>query len=418
MTTATVTAAIGPLLDVPLTSQSDDELLDLLRQTETVRRQLEALDARLIGEAIQRNLAGQRSMRSPAALLAGLLNLSPREASRRVRHADQLAERVTITGEVLPPLLPATAAARAEGRLTAEHVSVIIRTIAKLPSTLPVEDISSAEQFLVDQARTFDAATLNNIARQLIDTLDPDGSLADDKEQQRRRNLSLTPFGNGMHRIIGDLDPETAAMTKAVIESLSAPKPEGDSGERDDRTAGQRRHDALSSVMAMALRAGELPRTGGVPATVVLHMTADQFETKTGLAGTSFGQKLTATQALRLADEASITWVVHNSSGGIVNHGRTQRLATEAQTLALIGRDRGCAFPGCPDPPEWSEKHHIKPWREGGTTDLNNLVLLCRPHHRIIDTHGWTITVEDGVPWFIPPTWIDPAQKPQRNIRP
>ncbi|MEO7287479.1 MAG: DUF222 domain-containing protein [Jatrophihabitantaceae bacterium] len=395
-------------------------MLGLMREVETARRQLEALDARLIGEAVQRNLPGKYAMRSVSAFLAGLLNLSPREAGLRVRHADHLGPRVTITGEDLPPLLPVAADARAAGALTAGHVSVIIRTIDKLPVTLPVEDIAAAEAFLVKQARQFDAATLSNIARQLLDTLDPDGSLADEDAQQRRRFLSLRPLGDGMHRLTADLDAETAAMAQAVLQSLAAPKPDTDpgAGERDDRTAGQRMHDALSSVMKLALRSGELPKTGGVPATVLITMTAEQFETKTGLASTSFGQKLTVPQALRLADEASIAWIVHNSSGGIVNHGRTQRLATPHQTLALIARDQGCAFPGCADPPQWTEKHHIIAWRDGGRTDLGNLVLLCGHHHRTIDTHGWAITIRDAVPWFTPPTWIDPAQVPRRNQRP
>ena len=74
-----------------------------------------------------------------------------------------------------------------------------------------------------------------------------------------------------------------------------------------------------------------------------------------------------------LADEASIGWIVHNSAGGVLNHGRTHRLASRSQTLALIARDKGCSFPGCADPPEWTEKHHVTPWRHGGRTDLDNL---------------------------------------------
>ena len=114
-------------------------------------------------------------------------------------------------------------------------------------------------------------------------------------------------------------------------------------------------------------------------------MTAEQYETRTGLASTSHGQKLTIPQAFRLADQAHIAWIVHNSTGGILNHGRTQRLAIPGQTVARIARDQGCAFPECHDPPEWTEKHHIIPWREGGQTDLDNLAsrkadLPERPH--------------------------------------
>ena len=50
-------------------------------------------------------------------------------------------------------------------------------------------------------------------------------------------------------------------------------------------------------------------------------------------------------------------------------------------------------------------------------TDLDNLCLLCDHHHDRIDTGGWQITMRDGVPWFTPPTWLDPTQTPRRNHR-
>ena len=148
-----------------------------------------------------------------------------------------------------------------------------------------------------------------------------------------------------------------------------------------------------------------------------LTLTAEQFETRTGLASTSFGQRLSVDQALRFADQASIAWVVHGSRGGVLNYGTTQRCATEKQTQALIARDQGCSFPGCTDPPEWTEKHHVIPWSHGGRTDLDNLVLLCDFHHDRIDSHGWQVTMRDGVPWFLPPAWLDPTQAPRRNQR-
>jgi HNH endonuclease/uncharacterized protein DUF222 len=154
-----------------------------------------------------------------------------------------------------------------------------------------------------------------------------------------------------------------------------------------------------------------------VPATVLISMSGQQFETRTGLATTSYGQQLSVDQALRIADQASIAWVVHNSQGGVLTYGTTQRLATRTQTLALIARDQGCAFPGCTSPPEWTERHHVTPWRQGGGTDLNNLCLLCDYHHDRIDTDDWTITMQQGVPWFTPPAWIDPEQTPQLNQR-
>ncbi len=105
-----------------------------------------------------------------------------------------------------------------------------------------------------------------------------------------------------MHRLTADLDSETAALAMTVLHSLAAPKL-SEAGERDQRTSGQRMHDALRVVLKLALCAGELPTSGGVPATVLITMTAEQFQTGTGLASTSYQQKLTVDQALRLADQ-------------------------------------------------------------------------------------------------------------------
>ena len=366
-------AAVAELAGCSFSGLADDDLLEVFRLAERARRQLEALDHVLVAELEARNLPGRYVLRGTRQLLSGLLTLSPAESSTRVRHAHALGPRTSLTGERLAPLLPVAAAARAEGSLTGRQAEVIISAMARLRAAqLPVERQSDAEAFLVEQARRFDATTLAGIARRLQDTLDPDGRLAEERSQQRRRFLSCVPNGDGMHRLTADLDAETAALAMTVLHSLAVPKPAAN-GQHDERTAGQRMHDALRAVLKLALRAGELPAAGGVPATVLITMTAEQFQAGTGLAATSYGQQLSVDQALRLADQAAIAWIVHNSKGGILNYGTARRVATDKQTLALIARDQGCSFPGCADPPEWTERHHIIPWREGGRTDLDNL---------------------------------------------
>lgn len=409
-------ADVAELMTIPLAPLSETELLDLLRLAEQARRQLEHLDHLLIAEVEARNVPARYVLRGTSYFLAGLLNLSPAESSQRTRRARELAPRLALTGDRLEPRLPATAAARADGAITAQHADVIAHAIDKVRSSLSVTETSDAEFFLVEQARLFDAKVLSGIARRLVDTLCPDGRLADEREQQRRRRLTCLPNGDGMYRINGDLDSETAALALTVLHSLGAPKPT-DAGGPDERNAGQRLHDAFRSVLKLALRSGELPTSGGVPATVLITMTAEQFESGTGLATTGFDQQLRVDQALRLAGEASIAWVVHGSSGAVLRYGRTRRLATASQTLALIARDQGCTFPGCTDPPEWTEKHHITPWAQGGSTDLDNLCLLCDFHHDRFEKQGWRITMLEGVPWFVPPAWLDAEQTPRRNVR-
>jgi hypothetical protein len=71
------------------------------------------------------------------------------------------------------------------------------------------------------------------------------------------------------------------------------------------------------------------------------------------------------------------------------------------------------------EPLDWTDAHHIVSWSDGGPTNVDNLVLLCRHHHRLIHhpTAGWQIRpAPDGHPEFIPPPAIDPERRPRRNL--
>jgi hypothetical protein len=71
--------------------------------------------------------------------------------------------------------------------------------------------------------------------------------------------------------------------------------------------------------------------------------------------------------------------------------GRTTRVVQPAQRTALAVRDGGCVFPGCDRPLAWCEAHHLVHWLDGGPTDLANLVLVCRAHHRAVHEGGWRL---------------------------
>lgn len=362
---AAVAAAVDELLAAPMTACTDQQVLASAREVEQARLRLESFDHALIGELDSRALPARLLARSTAGLLGALLRLSPGQAARRVHHARQLGRRLTLTGEALPPAHPAVAEARERGLINGEHAAIAVRTLAQLPGRLPVEQLNAAEAFLAGWARKTNPAQLSQIARRLRDTLDPDGALTEPADQARRRGLTVTPIGDGMHRLSGELDAECAALATTVLQSLSAPRPT-DAGGPDPRNASQRRHDALKSVLKLGARAGQLPVSGGVPATVLITLTADQLAERAGLAETSFGQLLPVETALKLADQAALAVIISDSKGKPLQLGRSRRLASEHQTLALIARDRGCTFPGCTMPPEWSERHHITAWADGG----------------------------------------------------
>jgi len=71
--------------------------------------------------------------------------------------------------------------------------------------------------------------------------------------------------------------------------------------------------------------------------------------------------------------------------------GRASRVVGAAQRTALAVRDGGCVFPGCSRPLAWCEAHHLRHWLHGGPTDLANLALVCRAHHRAVHEGGWRL---------------------------
>ena len=106
------------------------------------------------------------------------------------------------------------------------------------------------------------------------------------------------------------------------------------------------------------------------------------------------------------------------ASGAVLDLGRTRRIASRSQTLALIARDGGCSFPGCAHPPQYCERHHVREWIDGGLTNLNNLTFVCAYHHHNFLARGWTCRINpDGIPEWTPPKWVDRDQKPMINTR-
>ncbi|WP_162186203.1 HNH endonuclease signature motif containing protein, partial [Amycolatopsis jejuensis] len=68
----------------------------------------------------------------------------------------------------------------------------------------------------------------------------------------------------------------------------------------------------------------------------------------------------------------------------------------------------GCTFPGCDRGPKWTTPHHIRPWSEGGPTNLDDLTSTCERHHRLVHHSDWDITITDDIVHWIPPTILDP----------
>src|SRR5262249_13871989 len=127
------------------------------------------------------------------------------------------------------------------------------------------------------------------------------------------------------------------------------------------------------------------------------------------------GALISVSKLLEMAADAHIVPVICNDTGGVLAYGHTQRLASPEQRRALAARDGGCCLPRGGRPAPWTGAHPLPEWIQLGPTDIDNMCLLCRYHHRNFGRLGWEIVMTDGVPHWRPPYWLDRDQKPIRN---
>ena len=118
--------------------------------------------------------------------LADVLRISRAESRRRVRDAEQLKARTTLTGEPLPPLLPATAKAWPAGALDSEHLRVIQKFFRELPDHVPSAEIEKAELSLAQHAHNLRPDQLEKVAHRLALALNPDGKFSDEDRARKR----------------------------------------------------------------------------------------------------------------------------------------------------------------------------------------------------------------------------------------
>jgi hypothetical protein len=413
---AALSAAVDDVLAFELSSCSDDALVSLLTGMEEQRRRLAAVDHRQIAEIDQRGLAIQRGFARTEALVAARLRIDRPEATARVAAARELGPRRELSGGALEPIFPSVAASSAQGAISATHARIVTATVEALPGDVAAEQDRDIEAFLVEQARQFDPRTLRVIARRLLDTVDPDGTLSSAADRARRRQLTAHQRPDGSVHGTFDTDPITGEALLTVLDTLARPQPADDTGLPDPRSTAQRRHDAFREVLMLALRSGELPACGGVSATILITMTADQAATGHGLATTGHGALIPTATAVTFTGEAQLQTITLDAGKAITAYSSTQRVFTQQQRLAMTARDGGCSVPGCTMPPALTEAHHIVEWSAGGRTSIDNGTLVCASHHRELPIRGWRCIMQDGIPHWIAPSWLDRTQTPRRNM--
>jgi hypothetical protein len=302
-----------------------------------------------------------------------------------------------------------------DGRISPEKAEVIVGVLDDLPVSTEIRD--AAEELLLQEARNLDATELQIAGNSLLETLDPDGvaKREEKKLDKHERSAHLNRFlaivedGLGGVRIRGRGTVEDAAVIKAALQALSAPQPSTDpdcgTEGRDERDHGARTWDALVDTCQKALDAQVLPTSHGMKPRVTVTVDWADLKAGVGTATLETGEQLSVAAIRRLSCDAEILPIVLGGDGVPLDVGRWQRLVTLGIWLALVARDKHCAFPGCRRPPIACDAHHVKHWADGGHTKLSNMVLLCRAHHTIIHATPWEVRINpaDGKPEFKPP---------------
>jgi hypothetical protein len=426
---ALVLRGLDRLAAVQAWQVTDDDLAGTVAGLDRVNRLAQAHGARLLAEAGSRGLAAQAGhARLEHWLRAQVPTGSPRAGAAQARRAERL-----FTSAVAAELGP-TREAFLGGALSAEQADVVAGTIEELvPPSLPagvVSDVAVAQgqAFLIEQAAHFEPTQLRRLASYLRHRLDPgaDERLARDEEAQTRaRALTVAGASGGMVHVEGLLTTECGAALRTALDAWSAPQPAAD-GTPDPRSAAQRRHDGLQRLAEQAITAPDLlPTNHGSPYRVVVtvpHVTltaALEGAVVAGLPPASLpdGSAVSSTALATISCSAELLPVVVDEVGNPLDVGRTQRLFTAKQRQALAVRDQGCTWQGCTAPTEWADAHHLVPWSEGGSTDLDNAALLCGHHHRLVHRTGRIGRVVDGeVTWDTGPPDLRGGSPPRPTI--
>ncbi|WP_158716400.1 HNH endonuclease signature motif containing protein [Blastococcus sp. Marseille-P5729] len=411
-----------------------ERLIGMAQRLEAHRTRLIMVDSYVIEAATEDRLQDHVCASSIPLALCQVLHISSGEANARAKRAQQLVPQNGFSSGATPPRLPLLADAVRDGAgVSSGQVDVICKAMSRVVQNpdLTHEKRELAEHLLVHQAARLTHKELEVAAEKVEEVVNPDGTLPSDEVAAARRGVVIGPEGrDGTHKISGALTREGKALFDAAIGPFAAPRP-ADADGADDRSAAQRTHDGLQDACQRLLELAGAPASGGTAATV--HITIDldrlieaiaQLQDDTAgkaaqqaVGRVAGGDRLTITEILRLAQDATLVPVWMSALHGIVAYGRDRRTASPAQTHALIARDGGCSFPGCQAPPDWCQRHHVIAWWSGGHTDLDNLTLVCGYHHREFERRGWAVDIINGIPVWTPPRWLDPDQAPQINAR-
>jgi hypothetical protein len=315
---------------------------------------------------------------------------------------------------------PVTRAALAAGRISEDHAAVIVRAADAIPTpvrdALSVGDLVGCEEQLVAKAERMSPGHLRRAARRFLDPLSQRFAdqheeallVAQEQRAEQETWLTLGDNGDGTWTLKGMLPDLHGALLTKALDVLGSPRrrqvPDPDRPGRLKDLDPTLPHRGYPETLGLAFceLLEHLPETGFARTGIqlIVHLDEDQLTNRltnrltdrvgdrVGGCRTDTGTTLSTAETRRLACEAGHLPFVLRGKSVPLDLGTSQRLFSKAQTIALSAFYDTCAADGCDRPFAWTEIHHLRPWSDGGPTDLDNAIPLCGHHHRRIhDQH-------------------------------
>ncbi|MGW9266857.1 DUF222 domain-containing protein [Gordonia terrae] len=415
---------VGELQAVDLSPCTDAELADVAADTERAIARLTVAGDRQIDQVEARDLPRKAGCRTLMQFMTHRLRIS--NPVRRRKQMDATATRTSLGGEVLPPEHPCLAEAFAQGAVGSAHVQAALDVLDQIPHAVAHDVKVAAERQMAEIAEAHTPADITQLGARLLAHLDPDGTLADDTDQKRRRNLWIgRQRADGTAKISGTLTPELAARLTMMFAVWGKPglnnpdDPEAPSGpaghadpdalaaaaDRDNRTPAQINHDALDAALTAGFADGTLGASHrGLPVQLIVKADLGDLIREAGLATTATGTLLPIPDLIAMAGDVQPWLAIFKDATAVpLYFGRGKRLATREQRLASFARPDGevCSAPGCDQPATQVDMHHAqKDWAQGGLTDIDDLAPACPRHNRMVgDQPGqYTTRIERSGP--------------------
>jgi len=328
----------------------------------------------LVGEFDRREAWRAWGCASVVHWLGWQCGLDARSARERVRVARALFEFVVIRDAFV------------SGALSYSKVRAITRVATP-----------ENEGKLVEMARNATASQMERIVAAYRRVFDRNREDAANRACERRRVVMFDDPSEFVVRLRTTHDDGAAfrgAMGELVERSLrTRPLAEGE-------TRAQRSADVLVEVVvAAAQEAGSAGEGGRMRSPADRHLVVVTVDAAVlsggdqGECGLDGGPGLALETVRRIACDAEVVGLVQDADGTVVGIGRASRRPPRWLRRRLHARDRGCRFPGCGERRVVSA-HHVRHWTRLGPTDLENLVEVCRFHHRLVHEGGWTMTLD------------------------